>query len=125
MNSIKQAMGNVGIFVIAYVIFMVPTYLLPYLGSNSSVAQGMAMAAGQSALKIPFILHLLSLLVLCVLAKFRGDAVGKTWLVALPVLALLFDLVPFLSAIPMVPTVMHTVALIVGVVSSRGDKEAS
>ena len=119
MNSIKQAMGNVGIFVIAYVIFMAPTYLLPYLGSNSSVAQGMAMAAGQSALKIPFILHLLSLLVLCVLAKFRGDAVGKTWLVALPVLALLFDLVPFLSAIPMIPTVMHTVALIVGVIGSK------
>ena len=119
MESIKKAMSNVLFFVVAYIIFMLPTYLLPYLGSNSAVAQGAAMAAGASALQIPFILHLISLLILCYLSKLRGDAIGKSWLLAFPVIGLLFDMVPFLSAIPLVPTIMHTLAIVLGVIGSQ------
>jgi hypothetical protein len=123
MESIKKAMSNVLFFVVAYVIFMLPTYLLPYLGSNSSVAQGAAMAAGSSALQIPFILHLISLLILCYLEKLRGDSIGKSWLIAFPVIALLFDLVPFLSAIPLIPTIMHMLAIVFGVIGSKKVQE--
>ena len=114
----KKILGNPAFFVGLYIIFMVPTYLLPYMGSNSSVlnASGISAGAGMNPL---FWLHLLALAVLVALAWFRGANVAKAWLVVFPILALVFDLVPGLSSIPLVPTVMHLFAIILGVISTN------
>lgn len=117
MEVIKKALGNAPVFVIAYILFMLPTYYLPYLGSNSFALQGMSSAAG-GGLSTLFWLHLGSMVVLCFLCWIRGQYVGKKWLLVFPVLAIVFDFVPGLSLIPMVPTIMHLLAIILGVVGT-------
>jgi len=59
------------------------------------------------------------MLILCFLCWIRGAYVAKTWLVIFPILALVFDFAPGLSLIPMIPTVMHLLAIILGVVGVR------
>ncbi len=110
----KKIVANPALFAVLYILFMLPTYVLPYMGSNSSVlnATGVSAGAGMNPL---FWLHLLALIVLVALVWFRGKLEAKTWLVIFPVLALVFDLIPGLSSIPFVPTVMHLLAIILGV----------
>lgn len=104
-------------YVLAYVPFMVATYVLPYFGSNS-----LLMRAGERLVgfgpTLPFWLHLAALLALVALAWLRGSALGRRWLVVFPVLAALFDFVPPLVYIPLVPTAMHLFALVLGVALS-------
>lgn len=119
MDAVKKALGNTPVFVIAYILFMLPTYYLPYVGSNSSIMHGIDAAAGGKALNFAFWLHMGSLLILCFLCWVRGAYVGKGWLVIFPVLAIVFDFVPGLSLIPMIPTVMHLLAIILGVVGAK------
>lgn len=108
---------NPVIFVVLYFAFMTATYILPYGGSNSVILQTTAsdMHAPQAAhFQLLFWLHLGSLVILCLLTWLRGNNVGKNWIVIFPIIAGLFDLAPGLSIIPLVPTVMHICALIMG-----------
>ena len=116
-------LGNAVMFVILYFLFMVPTYLLPYMGSNSAVlnAAGTAAGAGLSPL---FWYHLGSLVVLCVVAWLRGALIEKSWLIIFPILAALFDLMPGLSYVPHVPTVMHIFVIILGVIGKKAAPQA-
>ncbi len=111
-------LGNAVVFVILYVLFMLPTYYLPYLGSNSAVI-GALGAATDAGVNPAFWPHLGSLIILIVVAWFRGALVDKKWLIIFPILATVFDLVPVLSSIPLVPTVMHLLAIILGVVGAK------
>jgi len=101
-------------FVIVYIIFMIPTYFLPYLGSNSAVLGATAAAAG-NGINPAFWWHLIALVVLIGITATRGTVIGKKWIQIFPILAAVFDLVPGLSLIPLVPTVMHLCAIIIGV----------
>jgi len=92
---------------------MIPTYILPYLGSNSSLIGAIVTAAG--VMNPFFWLHLFSLIVLACLAFARGTLIHRQWLVAFPVLAAAFDLLPGLNFIPLVPTALHCTVLILGV----------
>ncbi len=109
----KKIVGVTAVYVLLYIVFMIPTYLLPYLGSNSSFIN--AASLGTNPL---FWVHLAALLVLVALAWGRGSIVGKPWLIIFPILALIFDLIPGLNLVPLVPTVMHLLAIILGVVGS-------
>jgi len=118
----KKVLGHPVVFVLLYILFMLPTYYLPYVGSNSAVlgALGQAGAAASDAnpllgINPAFWLHLGSLVVLTILAWFRGAAIGKVWLVIFPILAAIFDLSPGINLIPLIPTVMHLLAIILGV----------
>ena len=111
-------LGNAFVFVGLYIVFMLPTYYLPYVGSNSSLINTAGMVA-QGNLLPAFWLHLGALLVLVAVTWFRGVLVEKPWLVILPLLAAVFDLAPGLSSIPMVPTVLHLLVLILGVAGAR------
>lgn len=117
MDGLKKALGNAPVFVIAYIVFMIPTYFLPYFGSNSSVLHAVDAAAGTTFMNFAFWLHMGSMLVLCFMCWVRGAYVGKQWLIIFPILAIVFDFVPGLSLIPLIPTVMHLLAIILGVVS--------
>lgn len=113
-------LGNGVFFVVSYVVLMIPTYMLPYLGSNSSLgyaanAAGAGNVTGTGNVLFGFYIHLAFLIGLIVITWFRGKLVGKQWLVVFPFLAMVFDLVTGLNWIPLVPTVMHLLAIILGV----------
>jgi len=118
LDAIKKALGNAPVFVVAYILFMLPTYYLPYAGSNSSIIGAAGLAAGMG-LGPAFWMHFIALLVLCLLCWIRGAHVAKKWLIVFPILALIFDITPGLTLIPMVPTVMHLLAIILGVVGAK------
>ncbi len=104
-----------------YVTGMLPTYVLPFLGSNAALFRGSARALGVRDTTTPglFAAHLACLLALCALAVGRGGAVRRRWLVVFPALALVFDLTPGLSLIPLVPTGLHLAAVVLGVAAAR------
>lgn len=113
----REAMKNTATFVIAYVICMIPTYILPYFGSNSAIVG--AVAASAHFINPLMLIHLAFMAGLIAIARFRGNAIDKQWLIVFPILATVFDFVPFLSWIPLVPTVMHLLAIILGVISVK------
>lgn len=102
------------IFAVAYVIFMVPSYVLPWLGSNSAVLYAAGAVVGHGAAPLWW-LHAWCLGMLVVLTWVRGDLIGTKYLPVFPFLAAVFDLTPGLSLIPFAPTVFHLVAIIAGV----------
>ena len=115
-------LGNGVVFAVLYILFMLPTYFLPYFGSNSAIL-GAASAITEMGIPPQTIFHVIALAVLIILTRFRGSLVDKQWLTVLPVIAAIFDMVPTLNIIPLVPTVMHIFVLIKGV-SSEGTKIA-
>lgn len=109
-------------FLCGYLLFMIPTYLLPWFGSNSIsmhllVHLQAPKASGQFGLFT--VLHLAALLALVLFAAGRGRANGRGYLLVFPLLAGAFDMVPGLSLIPFVPTVFHVFTLALG--ASRRD----
>lgn len=101
-------------FLVSYLSLMIPTYLLPYAGSNSSIINGMGALLGRGPTP-QWWMHFWCLFMLILLGHIRGRLVGKPYLLVFPVLALVFDLTPVLSSIPLVPTVMHLLCLVLGV----------
>jgi hypothetical protein len=102
-------------FVLLYILLMFPTYILPYFGSNSSALNALGAAVG-TGFSPAFYWHLIALAGLVVITWFRSTYISKKWLVVFPILAAVFDMVPGFSVIPLVPTIMHLLAIILGVV---------
>lgn len=100
----RSALG----YVVAYVVLLLPTYLLPWFGSNSAVL----VASGWT---VPFVIHVIFLGLIIWLAHARGQHVGVPWLVGLAVLAAVFDLLPGLNWIPLAPSILHLAAILCGV----------
>ncbi|MGH8489806.1 MAG: TonB family protein [Gammaproteobacteria bacterium] len=109
--------ANAAVFVILYVLFMLPTYLLPFLGSNSTTLNTLGVAAGAGLYPLLYV-HLGALALLVAVAWIRGIYVAKQWIMIFPVLAAVFDVIPMLSYIPLVPTIMHLSTIIIGVASA-------
>lgn len=106
---------NTAVFVIVYLLGMLPTYILPYFGSNSLFINAVAAAVGYG-LSPQTWAHLWSLAFLISITWARGPFAGRGYLVIFPVLAAAFDMIPFLSMIPFVPTVMHILAIVLGAI---------
>lgn len=109
---------NTPIYVVAYILFMLPTYILPYFGSNSSLVNAMGVGMGMGFLP-QWWAHVWSLAMLALIAWVRGRWIGKNYLPIFPVLAGVFDMFPILNVIPLVPTVFHVVTLIVGTMANQ------
>ncbi len=106
---------NTAIFIIVYLFGMLPTYILPYFGSNSLIISAVAAVVG-FGLSPQTWAHLWSLAFLIAITWARGPFAGRSYLVVFPVLAAAFDMVPFLSMIPFVPTIMHILAIVLGAI---------
>lgn len=104
---------NTLFFVIGYVILMIPTYLLPWLGSNSTVLNALGATIGHGMMP-QWWAHAWCLVMLVLMAWMRGDFIGKQYLPVFPFLAAVFDLTPGLSVIPLIPTALHLAAIILG-----------
>lgn len=117
-GAITRALIHPVGYVLFYIFGMAPTYILPYLGSNSTALNTIGVAAGVGPNPM-FWLHLLAILFLCFLAWMAGSSRGKGWIVVFPVLAGAFDLVPGLNFVPLVPTVMHLIAIVLCVASPQ------
>jgi hypothetical protein len=105
---------NTPIFASAYLALMIPTYVLPYFGSNSAIVNGLGAGLGRGLTPMWW-LHAWFLVMLVVIASLRGKGIGKRYLLLFPALATAFDLVPLMNMVPLVPTVMHLAAIILGV----------
>lgn len=113
-----------------YIFFMLPTYVLPFFGSNSGVIHGFLTGFNieHENMKALTAIHAVSLFILVLLAAARGSANKKSGLFAFPLCAAIFDLLPILSTfIYLVPTILHLFALILGMQepSKSADERAS
>lgn len=100
-------------YVAIYLVLMVPTYILPYFGSNSALVNAFSAALGMGPTP-QWWAHVWCLTMLTLLGWLRGNAIGKAYLPVFPVLAAVFDLTPGLSAIPLLPTLLHLAGIILG-----------
>ena len=114
IEEASRVLVNPVFFVIGYTVFMIPTYILPYVGSNSSVLNTLGAASG-AGLNPALYVHVAALAVLVLISWLRGKLINKGWLGALPLAASMFDLLPGLSLIPMIPSVLHVVTIVLGV----------
>lgn len=100
-------------FVVGYSLLMVPTYVLPWLGSNSAIINAAGGIVGHG-MTPQWWLHIWCLVMLGLISWSRGDFIGKHYLPAFPFLAAVFDMTPGLSMIPLVPTALHLTTIIIG-----------
>lgn len=105
---------NTLVFVVGYVTLMIPTYLLPWLGSNSAVLNVVGASIGHG-MTPQWWAHAWCLVMLILMTRMRGSFIGKKYLPAFPLLAAVFDLTPGLSMIPLIPTALHLAAIIFGI----------
>jgi hypothetical protein len=119
----RKIISNPVMFVAVYLLLMLPTYVLPYMGSNASLLKSMerVVATQQVLSRVPFYLHLGFLFALVLITYVRGQKIDKKWIVIFPVLATFFDLTPGLNLIPLIPTIMHILAVIFGVAGVRSN----
>lgn len=126
----KNLMKSTGAFVAVYILVALLTYILPYFGSNSVVANAAGglvdvASGGKTSMftHFPFLLHAFCLIVLCVISFMRGGWIGRKWIIVFPLIALFFDLTPGLSSIPFIPTILHIVVLILGATGKLVDQK--
>ncbi len=106
----NKALSNTTAFVVIYILFMIPAYLT-YVDSSSTISGGnMSM----NTVTVPMLLHMGSMLMLCYICFIRGKLIGKSWLGFIPLIAIAFEFLPALSAIPLVPSVYHLLAIVIG-----------
>ena len=119
----KKILSSTVPFILLYLLFLVPTYVLPYMGSNSAILDSMAKAGGYEEPNYGFYIHMFCLTFLVFLAWVRTSRLTKNYLYIFPVLALAFDMIPFLSMIPFIPTIMHLLTLILGITLAKHEGE--
>lgn len=120
MSSIFSSASG---FVVGYFLLMVPTYVLPYFGSNSVVVGAIGAVVGRG-LTPQWWIHAWCLTMLVLVASVRGKANGRSYLMIFPIIGGVFDLTPVLSFIPFVPTVMHLMALVLGCMNNAAKPAA-
>ena len=94
-------------FILLYILLAVPTYILPYLGSNSL---GVTIASEGATLGFA-VIHIACLIMLIVLAQKRRKMLTIAHLWIYPSIALCFDMIPGLSLIPFVATTFHIITI--------------
>lgn len=105
--------GSKPVYVLAYLAWMIPTYVLPYFGSNSTIVTAISAGLGRG-LTPQWWAHLWCLSMLILLSHARGVRTGKSYLAVFSFLASVFDMTPGLNVIPMVPTMLHLLAVVLG-----------
>ena len=95
-----HAISNAKIFVLVYLILLVPTYL--GLADSGVIGTG----------AIVYILSMAGIFAICLI---RGEMIAKKWLVLIPLVGFVLDLMPAFSTISFTTYLYHLLALILGV----------
>lgn len=135
-NFMNKATTSPALYVLIYLPVMALTYVLPYFGSNSLMAAaflnsakhvpkeaGFTITASQPSLAPYTMIHLFCLSLLIGLAFYRGKFIQRNWLWVVALMAATFDMMPVLSLIPFVPTLLHLATLGFGVFLARETQE--
>lgn len=103
------------IYLTSYLVAILLTYILPYWGSNAWSLKQVAHATNSdtSSFAIFFTIHLVVYLFMGVLTAIAGKNTNKMWLVGFPIMAGIFDLAPTLNLIPLIPSILNIVALVI------------
>jgi hypothetical protein len=75
-EKLSNAQLNPVFFVIGYAVFLIPTYILPYFGSNSIAINTVGAASG-AGLKPALYIHIDALAVLVLILWLRGKLINK------------------------------------------------
>ncbi len=102
-GMVTNALKSGPLFFVTYLVLAIPTYLLPYGGSNSALAMVAEAALEADTLPVTW-WHWFCLVALIVLAWLRGGLIGRAWVAVLPIFAAIFDMVAGLNWIPLIPT---------------------
>ena len=120
MNEVEEdyrsSMDSREAFILVYLAAALLTYVLPYLGSNSSILNALTLGLNPA-----FWMHLAASITLIVMTWLRGKYVNNEWIILFPVGALLFDFAPILNWIPLVPSIFHLLAISFSVSLSKQD----
>src|SRR3546814_1567019 len=98
---------------------MFPTYVLPW------VEVGAALTGSADSFVAAQYTQWACLIGLIAIAYFRGRLVDREWIAIMPFLALVFEAVPVLNLVPLVPTALHVTTIIVGFRSSDKSRESN
>ncbi len=123
----QRLMKHESVFMVVYLLFLIPTYILPYFGSNSIFGTLVGGAIGGLGGIFPpqWWAHMFFLASLVVIAWSRGRLlVDKGYLPILAGLAMIFDMAPVLRSIPLVPTALHVTTLVLGLINCQIEEEA-
>lgn len=93
-----KTLSDARIFVLVYLILMLPTYL-----ADTGITGTDSM------------LYLLSMVGIFGICLIRGRIIGKNWLIFVSVAAFGLDLIPALSSIAFTSYLYHALAMVVGV----------
>lgn len=115
---------NSVVYAVLYIVLMLPTYVLPYFGSNSALFGAASLALGMG-FTLQWWMHFWCLAVLVIMCWLRGEINEKSYLPVFPFLAAVFDMVPGINLIPLIATLMHLLAIILGVMGGSGPKPAA
>lgn len=126
----EKIFNNPAGFAIFHIVLAIPTYIIPYLkpGVMSKAAAAISMdqnfSSGVSFASTFWTIVQVALYAGLIYGSFkRGKHVNKGYLTAFPIAAAIFDLVPLLSWIPLVPSVMHILSLAMGI--PEGQRQSS
>ena len=110
MKFLEKTMVFIGL----YIVFMIPTYYLPKMGSTGNYE--VSTINGTESLFVPeyAFLHFIIMLILVIIVFYRAKFINKKWLISLPIIALIFDVVPVFNMIPFITTIMHVLTLALG-----------
>lgn len=111
-------------FALSYIALLIPTYVLPYFGSNSTLLNAASAATGLGPTPMWW-MHAWCLAMLIIVAWGRGVRVEKRFLPVLSFIAALFDLTPVLNSIPFAPTILHIVVLVLGITGKENEESVS
>ena len=106
-------MSNI-IFLIIYLIFMILTYFWRFGFLAIAFEDGANIEGIGIAIEV---LMFLSYAGMACVAYSRGKAIGKSYLVAFPIVGAVFDLI--LIFIPFVPTIMNIITIVLGMPDSK------
>ena len=95
-----NAISNPKVFVLIYLVLLAPTYL---------------GFADSGVIDTRVILYILSMAAIFAICMIRGDMIAKKWLVLIPLVAFVLDLMPAFSPISFTTYLYHLLAMILGV----------
>ncbi len=96
-------------FFYAYTLLIIPSYILPWMGSNSMMANIFSNQA-----RWGFSVHALSLGLAVAVSFLRGWQIKKPELGTISLAALGCDLIPIINLVPLIPSLFHGLTILLG-----------